>query len=128
MKNSLSRGTLFLTISAIIFMLSGYLINIFLGRFLGPAAYGIYGIVISLVTVINLTQTAGLPQAVSKYISAHNEKTEAIYRTGFFLQLISTGFVSIIFFIFSGTIAQLLKDQTLVPYLQLAACIFPLYG
>src|SRR6185369_10663400 len=128
MKSHLAKGTFYLTTASIIFMLSGYLINIFLGRYLGPAAYGIYGIVISLVTVINLTQTAGLPQAVSKYISAHNEKSEAIYRTGFFLQLFSTGFISLLFFLFSGTIAGLLKDQALTPYFQLAALIFPLYG
>ena len=125
---SITKGTFYLTISSIIFMFSGYLINIFLGRYLGPAAYGLYGIIFSLVTVINLTQVSGLPQAVTKYISAHTNKTESIYKTGFFLQIISTGIVSVLFFFFSGTIAQLLKDPTLTPYLKLAAGIFPLYG
>src|SRR6266568_179226 len=106
-------------------MLSGYLINIWLGRYLGPAAYGIYGIIISLATIINLTQTTGLPQAVSKYISSDAENSEAIYKTGFVIQLISTSLVSIVFFLFSNAIAHLLKDRTFTPYLQLSALIFP---
>lgn len=128
MKTNVTKGTFYLTIASIIFMLSGYIINIWLGRFLGPNLYGTFGIIISLVTVINLTQTAGLPQAVSKYVAADTKKSEAIYKTGFLLQIISTVVVALLFFLFSGVLARILKDPGLTSYLQLAACIFPLYG
>lgn len=128
MKSNLAKGTLYLSLASGVFLISGYVINVWLGRYLGPETYGIFGIIISLVTVINLTQTAGLPQAVSKYVSSYPEKSEAIYKTGLSLQIISTSLVSLLFFIFSGTLAYLLKDPTLTPYLQLAAVIFPFYG
>ncbi len=128
MKSTLLKATFYLTLSSVIFMTSGYIINIWLGRHLGPSEYGVYGIIISIVTVINLTQIAGLPQAVAKYISSDIDNSEAIYRTGFLLQLISTCLVSLIFFLFSQSIANLLKDSNLTLYLQLAAFIFPIYG
>src|SRR5258706_13148903 len=110
MKTYLAHGAIYLTFSSVIFLISGYVINIWLGRYLGAEIFGIFGIIISLVTVINLTQTAGLPQAVSKYIASHAEKTEAIYKAGFFLQIISTGVVSVLFFLFSSMLANLFKD------------------
>ncbi len=128
MKTYLAHGAIYLTFSSVIFLISGYVINIWLGRYLGAEIYGIYGIIISLVTVINLTQTAGLPQAVSKYVASDKNQSEEIYKTGFIIQIISTTFISLLFFLFSGALANLLKDSTLTPYLQLAAFIFPLYG
>jgi stage V sporulation protein B len=128
MKTHVAKGTIYLTGSSILFLLSGYVINILLGRFLGPTIYGVYGIIISLITVINLMQTSGLPQAVSNYISANEKNAEAIYKTGFFIQIISTISVSLLFIIFSNMIATVLKDPSLTSYLRLAAGIFPCYG
>jgi stage V sporulation protein B len=128
MNTHIARGAVFLTISSIIFIISGYIINIWLGRYLGPAEYGIYGIIISLVSIINITQTSGIPLAVSKYVASNNEKAEAVYKTGFFLQLISTCFIALLFFLLSTPIAVILKDKDLIPYIQLAALIFPFYG
>lgn len=128
MNNYFAKGTIYLTVASIVFMLSGYAINVWLGRYLGPELYGVYGIIISLVTVINLTQTAGLPQAVSKFIASDSKKSEGIYRSGFIIQSISTILVSLLLFLSSSTIANVLKDPSLAPYLQLAAYIFPLYG
>jgi stage V sporulation protein B len=128
MNTHIARGAIFLTISSVIFIISGYIINIWLGRYLGPAEYGIYGIIISLVSVINITQTSGIPLAVAKYTASNKEQGEAVYKTGFFLQLISTCFISFLFFILSTPIATILKDKDLIPYIQLAALIFPFYG
>lgn len=128
MNTHVARGAVFLTISSIIFIISGYIINIWLGRYLGPAEYGIYGIIISLVSIINITQTAGIPLAVSKYVASNLEKAEVVYKTGFILQVVSTGIISLLFFMLSTPIALMLKDRSLIPYIQLAAFIFPLYG
>jgi stage V sporulation protein B len=128
MNTHIARGAIFLTISSLIFIVSGYIINIWLGRYLGPAEYGIYGIIISLVSIINITQTSGIPLAVAKYAASNKEQGEAVYKTGFFLQLISTCFISLLFFILSTPIATILKDKDLIPYIQLAALIFPFYG
>lgn len=51
------------------FVASGYAIHIGLGRLLGPAEYGTYAVVISLMTMVNLILTTGIPQAVAKYVA-----------------------------------------------------------
>lgn len=128
MNTSLKEGTIYLTGASLFFILSGYLINIILGRYLGPAAYGIYGVIISLMTAINLTQTAGLPQAVAKFVAEDELKGDTVLKSGLIIQVISTLCTSILFFFLAFPIAKLLKDVTLVPYLQTVAAVFPLYG
>jgi len=128
MKTTLKTGTIYLTLASFVFVGTGYIINIFLGRFLGPSLYGVYGIIISLITAINLTQTAGLPQAVSKYIAEDETKADMVLKSGLIIQVWSTLLVSVIFFLLAEPIAKLLKDISLVPYLQISAFVFPLYG
>src|SRR5260221_2228675 len=127
-KTSLGHGTIYLTISTIVFVASAYLTNIILGRYLGPASYGIYGVIITLMTTINLTQTSGLPIAVAKFIAEDEDKADAILKTGLIIQIVSTAVVSVFVFIFAYSIASLFRDLTLVPYIQLSSIVFPLYG
>jgi stage V sporulation protein B len=128
MNNSLSKGAMYLTISSIIFTISGYLVNIILGRSLGPVDYGIYGIIISLMTVVNIVQTAGLPRALSKYIAQDENNKDSILKSGLILQFISTAIITITFFLLSEPIALLLNDSSLTPYIKLSSLIFPFYG
>src|SRR5260221_5181686 len=127
-KTSLGHGTIYLTISTIVFVASAYLTNIILGRYLGPASYGIYGVIITLMTAINLTQTSGLPIAVAKFVAEDEEKADAVLKSGLIVQIISTLAVSILVFIFARPIAGLFRDFSLTPYIQLSSAIFPLYG
>lgn len=128
MKTSLKKGTIYLTISALIFMISGYVVNFWLGRSLGPTQYGVYGVLISLITAVNITQGNGLPQTISKFIAEDEEKAESILWSSLIIQIFSTIAVSILLFVSSGIIAGFLRDNSLVPYMQLSAAIFPLYG
>src|SRR6266403_3905308 len=127
-KTSFAHGTIYITIATFVFMISGYLINIFLARYLGPASYGIYGIIITLMGVVNLMQTSGLPQAVSKFVAEVEVKADSILRSGLILQIASTLIASLVLLLLALPFANLLKDNTLVPYLQLSAAVVPLYG
>ena len=53
-KQSVLRGTIYLMAAQAAFVASGYAIHISLGRLLGPSEYGIYAVVISLMTIVNL--------------------------------------------------------------------------
>ncbi|MEA1999447.1 MAG: oligosaccharide flippase family protein [Euryarchaeota archaeon] len=64
MKQSVLRGTIYLMAAQAAFVASGYAIHIGLARLLGPSEYGIYAVVISLMTMVNLILTTGIPQAV----------------------------------------------------------------
>jgi stage V sporulation protein B len=127
-KSTFTQGTIYITIATIVFVASSYLINIILGRLLGPAAYGIYGVVIALMTAINLTQTSGLPLAVAKFIADNEKASNSILKSALTLQIISTIIASILFFVFAPMLASILKDSSLVSYIQMSAAVFPLYG
>lgn len=128
MKNKYLDGSLYLSLATFIFLISGYLINILLGRILGPAEYGIYGLIISLVTYINVIQTTGFTQTVSKFISEGKEDPDSILKSGMYLQLLTNSLFFILFFFFSDLIALLLKDQSLSPYIKFSSFIFPIFG
>jgi stage V sporulation protein B len=121
-------GGLFLTAASFIFMVSGYLINIWLGRVLGPASYGVYGVIISLMTAVNIIQTSGLPQATSKFIAGGRDDIGAVLRASLIIQIVSTIAISAVFFILAYPIAFLLKDLSLTPYIQATSLILPFYG
>lgn len=128
MKTSLKKGTLYISISSLIFVIAGYLTNVLLGRLLGPFSYGIYGVIITLMTAINLTQTAGLPQAVAKFVAEDESKSESILKSGLIVQSISTLLAALAFFFLAVPIADVLHDLQLVPYIQTSAAVFPFYG
>ena len=128
MTTSIAKSSLSLTASAIIFMFSAYIINIILGRYLGPASYGIYGVVISLMSALNIIQTSGIPQAVSKFIAEDTNQSENILKAGLIIQSISTFVISLLFFLFANPISNILNDKELVKYLQVSSLIFPFYG
>ncbi len=124
----MKQGIIFSSLSTIIFVIVGYIINIWLGRRLGPEAYGIYGVVITLLTTINLFQTSGLPQATSKFIASNEDKENEILKSSLTLQIISTLIITVLYILLAKPIALLLNDLSLVPYLQLSSLIFPFYG
>ena len=51
---------------------AGYVVAVVLGRVLGPEAYGIYGIIYSLLLGIELIGRLGIPQALSRLIASLN--------------------------------------------------------
>lgn len=127
-RQSITLGTSYLLIAQIVFILSGYVVHIGLGRLLGPTGYGIYSVIIYLATVFNLILITGLPQATSKYTSEDETNSIRVLRTS----LISSMLLSAIFFliIFTGAeeIALLLNDVSLTPYVRLISLMVPPYA
>jgi stage V sporulation protein B len=121
-------NTLYLMLSSGIFMLSGYLINLWLGRELGPISYGIYGVIISLMTAVNIIQTAGLPQATSKFIASGKHETEDVLRASFYIQIASTLVITLLYFLLAKPIALLLNDVNLTNYIRASSLILPFYS
>jgi len=62
-KQNVTHGTIYLMAAQAAFVASGYAIHIG-PHLLGPSDYGIYAVVISLITMVNLILTTGIPQAV----------------------------------------------------------------
>jgi stage V sporulation protein B len=128
LKTKTAKGALYLAFSEIVFVLSGYLIHIFLARKLGPSGYGTYSVVVSLVSIANLFLTTGIPKTVSKFISENKKNFESVKKSSIYLQL----FFGIIFFnlfiISSKSMSFLLKDASLEPYIKIVAIMIPAFS
>ena len=84
---ALAKGTLYFMSVQLVFLASGYIIHASLGRLLGPAAYGIFGVVISLMTLVNVLLVTGVPMAGSRFVAMSNESLGAIKRATVNLQV-----------------------------------------
>jgi O-antigen/teichoic acid export membrane protein len=123
-----SKSAFYLFCSSIVFIISGYLINIWLGKQLGPAGYGIYGVIISLMTAINVIQASGLPQSTTKFIASGTRDSNEILKASLVLQIISTAFLTLLFFALAVPLSLLLNDSTLTSYIRLTSFILPAYA
>jgi stage V sporulation protein B len=75
------RGTAHLMVAQAVLLVTGFAVSILLGRGLGPAGFGVYGVVMSVLGWLERTLNAGVPGSAAAMISrdeagAHNtEKT-----------------------------------------------------
>jgi stage V sporulation protein B len=130
--SSIAKSALWVTISEIIFNLSGFVIHAVLGRFLGPADYGRYGIVITLTTMIIILIGNGIPTAMAKYISEvfeTNPRTVlSIKKQAIRLQIMIIGAITVLFYLTAPLVAQVLNDPTLTPLFRLSTLIIPAFA
>ncbi len=131
-RQSITSSILFLTIAEIFFNFSGYIIHSFLGRFLGPADYGRYGLIINLTTTVVMLIGNGIPTAMSKYISGVFETNSSlvliIKRQAAILQVLLMGAVTAIFYLLAPAFSALLRDPTLTPLFRISAFILPSFA
>ncbi len=132
MSNNLAKSALWVTISEILFNLSGFVIHSVLGRFLGPADYGRYGIIITLTTMVIILIGNGIPTAMSKYISEYFETSprmvKRIKSQAIVLQTIIIGTITILFFFSIPLICKALGDPTLIPLFRISTLIIPVFA
>ena len=132
MFKSLARSAFWVTISEIIFNLSGYVIHSVVGRILGPADYGRYGLVVTLTTMIIILIGNGIPTAMAKYISEIFETNprlvRIIKRQAIILQSIIISSLTIIFFFGAPLIAKILGDPTLTPLFRISTLVIPAFA
>ncbi len=127
MKRPLLFGAFSLFFAQLVFLLSGYGINIFLARAFGPADYGLYSIVISLITLLSLVLISGTHSAVSKFVSQHKEKAESIKRAALKLNSVIAAIAFFAYFFAADLIASLLNDSSLTPFIRFSSIIIPGY-
>jgi O-antigen/teichoic acid export membrane protein len=106
-------GTVYLLGAQITFLVSSYVMHIFLGRYLGPVEYGLFGVILYAANISRAFVSSGIPMAVTRYISAEPKAAEAIYRAGFKLQFVLSLAISLLVFLFAEPLAQVLGDEQL---------------
>lgn len=75
-----ARGTVHLLVGRVYFMAAGYVIAVVLARGLGPAAYGVYGLIMSLLLWLEVASDFGIQRATIKLIP-QSEDARSIART-----------------------------------------------
>lgn len=131
-KNFFLKSAFWLTISEIIYNLSGYIIHSAVGRILGPEDYGRYGLVVTLTTMIIILIGNGIPTAMSKYLSeffeSKPEMVSAIKKQALKLQFIIILSITLIFYFISPVLANLLGDPSLARLFRISTLIIPSFA
>jgi stage V sporulation protein B len=131
-KHNLTKSIFWLTISEIVFNISGYIIHSGVGRILGPADYGRYGLVITLTTMIIILIGNGIPTAMSKFLSEIFEEKpsmiKVIKRQALIMQTLLIGTITILFFLLAPVLAALLGDPSLTKLFRLSTLIIPAFA
>ena len=132
MSSNLVKATFWITISEIIFNISGFIIHAVVGQILGPADYGRYGLVVTLTTMVIILIGNGIPTAMAKYLSEIFETKvnliKVIKRQAMILQSLIIGSITVIFFLAAPLIAKILGDPTLTPLFRISTLIIPAFA
>jgi O-antigen/teichoic acid export membrane protein len=126
-RRSSLRGAATLSLAQGLFVLAGYILNVVLARYLGPGAYGVYGVVISLLTIVNLMQTQGVPQALSRAIAGGSDEAAA-WRSALHVQGVASAGGFLLLALSAPILASVLDDERLLSGLLIAALAVPSYA
>ncbi len=103
----------------------GYVTHVLIGKIGGPSLYGVYGVVLSLMTIINMLLSLGIPVAASKETAENEENSGGVFLSAVRLQLLFAFLLSAATLLFAGPFALLLRDQSLVPIIRFTAFVYP---
>jgi stage V sporulation protein B len=120
------RGTIYITLAKAWFMITGYAIHFSLPRLISAEQFGLYQIVIGVVSIVNAVLIIGTSQTVSKFVSQEPERAGTIKATALRTQVVVGAAVSLGFFLLAPVMADRLNDSRLSGYFRLAAAI-PLF-
>lgn len=106
-----------------IVLLLGFITHPLIAQLMGQAAYGIYGVVLSVQTIIGMLLTLGIPLAVSRFVARDEEHAQSVLWQALRLQALLALIIAILTATLSYPLARLLGDVTLTPYLAMIAVI-----
>lgn len=124
-KTQRLHGAALLAVSQAILIALGYVTHLLVGKIGGPPLYGVYGVVLSLMTIINMLLTLGIPVAASKETAEDEANSGGVFVSAARLQLLFALCLSAGSLVAAVPLAGLLNDQKLVPYIRFTALIYP---
>ena len=119
------KGLFFHMIAKVVFVLSTYVVHLFLGKSLTPEEYGMIGVVISIITVNYNFLSNGTRQAVSKLLATRLYDDKKIIKKGFLLQSGVALALTLINFFGAGFFAEILNAPYMANYIRLSAIMIP---
>jgi stage V sporulation protein B len=126
---SIFRSLFLINLADLAFLVSGYLVNVLLSKYIfTPAEYGILSVVVMISTSTIIFVGDGVSKALSRFISQYPAKEKIIKRKAALIQLIMVIAVSIIYYFSVPLIGKILGDRHYVPYLQISTLIIPTFA
>jgi O-antigen/teichoic acid export membrane protein len=107
--------------------LSAYLISVVLARTLGPAQFGIYGLIVALLLATEVVLQFGVPVAISKLVAERPHDEHSLVSTGLLVVLACYCTVFVAVWICAPWLATVFEipDSSLI---RIAALDLPFYG
>ena len=86
-KSQIGEHVCLIMIAKVMWVLSNFIIHVSIARLLGPGLYGIFGVILSILSIGFLVLGNGLRQAIVKYVAEKPDSPGSITRTGLIMQL-----------------------------------------
>lgn len=128
MKQSKLTGAIALTLAQAVVLFLGYIIHPWIGRLLGPAQYGVYGVVLSVQTIFGILLTLGVPSAVSKFVAQNTAHAQYILKQALRIQMVIGLCLATTVVLLAPGIAYILNDSSLSTYLMFIGGVIFLQG
>jgi O-antigen/teichoic acid export membrane protein len=116
----------FLIVSCqLFFILTGYALQAVLGRYLGPSDYGLFGIIYSILLIMETVFFSPISRGVTKYVAEDDTAALSAMRDGYKVMLGFCAALCAISFFGAPVIAGLLKDPQLTRHIKVFAILLP---
>ncbi|MBI4854727.1 MAG: oligosaccharide flippase family protein [Acidobacteria bacterium] len=125
---TVTQGTIYITAAKLYFIVSSYAIYFVLPRLISSDLFGIYGFVISIVSIVNVVLVTGTQQTVSKFVSEDYRKANIIKSKALKIQAVIASTITLIYFLSAPLIAKIFNDPLLIRPLQISALIPMFYS
>lgn len=122
-KQSRLTGAVSLVAAQAVVLGLGYVTHLWIGRVLGPASYGIFGIVLSLQTIVGMMLTFGVPMGISRFVAQDEKHARSILRQALRLQAVIALLVALVTVLAAPLLSRLLDDASLLNFIQFVALI-----
>ncbi len=122
------RGTIMLVASRGCYFVLGYVAVVILARLLGPAAYGAYGVIMSVLAWLEQSGRTAVPAAATKLLAETVENWEELAKTAFALNLIFYGGVFVLLWVTAPWLAAGFGIADGATLIRVAAIDLPFFG
>ena len=126
-ERSLTSGTAVMTVARVLAVGSAYVLNVFLARELGPAAFGLFGVVITVVLWLELLVAEGLPLWILRTVDTDVSRP-LIQRSSALAQLALSIALAVALALAAPGLARVFSEPTAVLPIRVAALDIPLFA
>lgn len=112
--------------SRVVFVASGFAVNVFIARFYGKAIFGEITVLLSFLTVLTVILTNGIPNALSRYLSDESFNRASAIKSAAALQSLFAAGVILISWLSISVFSTQLNLVTAKAYFYILLLILPL--